>query len=221
MASVRKALSYVFAILLLLTAATVIAQKPFPSHIAMPPINCLDVKLPVTFSWVNYDYPSADVPPIVAEKVKSIVIDFYFENGGDSEEISKAKDGYFNTFRMPFSNLQLFVVILKTPLSYSHCKLFLYDSAKNNVSKNAVDYNTWAMYNIEENSMKRSDLFKELHVESDDMVMLQKKPVNLLVRRLKHNGTDNELEETTYRANGLSLDTVSFKSKILEDPEDK
>ena len=214
MAFIRKIL-FLFSIIIILIGSLSVQAQPLTHRVEMPPINCLNEKLPITFSWVNYDEPSEEIPAVAVERIQRIIIDFYFENGGDSEEVSKAKDSYFTTLRMPLNNLQLFVVILKTPMLYSHCKLFLYDSASNKVSKTAIDYNTWAMYSIEENGIKRSELLKAMHLDSDDLILTQKKQANLLVKRLKHIGTDNELEEITYHPNGLSLDTVSFKSKIL------
>jgi hypothetical protein len=217
--TISRNIKYWFSVFLLLLVVTEVrAQKAVVNRYDFPVINCIDVKLPVTLSWVDFDYPPEVVPPMAEEEIKKIIIDFFLEsNGGDSADMSKAKDGYFGTLRMPFNNLVLFVVVLKTPLSYSHCKLFLYDSVQKAVSKSAIDYNTWAMYSIEDNSMKRADLFKSFHLDSDDIILVEKKQSSmLLLKRLKHNGTYNELEEITYRANGLSLDTVSAKSKILD-----
>ncbi len=211
---VKKALLYVPFILLFFITTIVKAQKPLANKADMPAINIVDTKLPLTFSWVNFDEPGDDAPAVVLGKIQKIITDFYLESdGGDSAEIFKARDCYFNTLRMPYGNLQLFVVILKTPLSYTHCKLFLYDTATNAVSKKVVDYNTWAMYGIDDNSMKRSELFKAMQLNSDDITLVKKKQSNLLIKRLKHNGTFNELEEITYNAKGVELDTVSFKSK--------
>ena len=212
----RKVLSCVLVTVFLFTSIVVKAQKTFAYPDNLPEINCIDAKLPLTFSWINYEDPTEDVPPIVENKVHKIIVDFYLEStGGDSAGIAKAKDCYFNTLRIPFNGHQLFIVILKTPLSYSHCKLFLYDSASNSVSKTTVDYNTWSMYSIDENIMKRSELFKQFHLNSDDILL---KKQSLLLKRLKHNGDSSELEETIYRPNGLSLDTVSSKSEILYAP---
>ncbi len=215
MAFVRKILFPLSAILLLFMATSVHAQGRYRAY--MPEINCIDAKLPLTFSWIDYEEPGKDVPDVVTKKIQNIIIDFCLEsNAGDSEQITKAKDAYFNTLRLPYGNLQLFVVILKTPLQYTHCKLFLYDTAANAVSKNTVDYNTWAMYAIDDNTLQRSILYKSFHLDKDDIGIVNKKQSNLLLRRLKHNNTLNEFEEITYRTNGLSLDTVSVKSKVLE-----
>ena len=217
MALLRKILLDITIILFLFTTTCVKAQKPFARHLDMAAINCLDVNLPITFSLINYDYPPNEIPAKVEEKIREVIVDFYLEsNGGDSSEISKAKDYYFNTLRTRLSKYQLFIVILKTPLFYSHCKLFLYDSVNNAVAKTTIDYNTWAMYSIDDNSLVRSNLFKALNLSNDDMLLVQKKQPSLLLKRIKHIGTHNELEEITYYANGLSLDTVSFKSRILQ-----
>ena len=214
---VKKIFGGITAILFLFTT-NVKAQKPGAHQIDMPAINIVDTKLPITFSWVNFDELGDDAPDIVIRKVQKIISDFYLEsNGGDSTEIFKAKDYYFNTLRVPYNSLELFIVILKTPLSYAHCKLFLYDSVSNTVSKKVVDYNTWSMYSIDDNTMKRSDLFKALHLDSDDIMLAKKNKSNLLLKRIKPNGTFSEIEEITYHANGVSLDTVSFKSKKPED----
>jgi len=203
-------------IVLFFTTSTVHAQKP-AHRIDMPSIGCLNATLPITFSWIEFDYPQQDVPVKVREKIKQVILDDYLEaNGGDSTELFKAKDTYFNTLCAQLDKHQLYIVMLKTPLSYMHCKLFLYDSASNAVSKKTVDYNTWAMYSIEEGTIKRSELYKGLQLDSDDIILTKKKQSLLLLKRIKHNGTSNELEEITYKPNGISLDTVSFKSKILD-----
>lgn len=202
----------VFLLIFITTSAT--AQKQVYSQADLPEINSIAATLPITFSWINFDETAEEIPTAAKKKIQRIIVDFYLESsGGDTENVSKAKDYYFNTLYAPLDKVMLFIVILKTPLSYSHCKLFLYDTATNIVSKTTIDYNTWAMYSIDDNSMKRSDLYKDMQLNSDDIVL--KKRSNLLLRRLKHNGTYNELEEKTYHPNGVSLDSVSFKSTIL------
>ena len=197
------------ALLLLLAPIFAKAQKALTDQLDLE-ISCLDVELPITFSWVNFDEPDKDLPQVAEQKVQKIIIDFYLgANGGDSTDISKAKDYYFNTLRTPLGDKQLYIVILKTPLSYAHCKLFLYDTASDKVSGKTVDYNIWSMYSIDENTMKRSDVYKDMHLNSDDIIF--KKKSNLLLKRVKHNNSSNTLEEITYHPNGLSLDSVSFK----------
>ena len=204
------------AISFLFTSIFVSAQSSHAQPIDFPEITSQNAKLPITFSWVNFDDPSDEMPPVVEKKIKKVIVDFYLEsNGGDSSDVAKAKDYYFNTLCVPLNNMQLYIVILKTPLSYSHCKLFLYDTASNKVSAKTVDYNTWSMYSIDENVMKRSELLKSLQLKSDDIVI---KKTNLLLKRLKHIGQTNELEEFTYRPNGTSLDSVSFKAAVVERP---
>lgn len=179
------------------------------------PITCLDIKVPFTFSWVDYDALPDDVPEVAQEKVKEAAVEFALESsGGDSTEIPKAEDYYFNTLRAPYNGLQLYIVIMKTrTFKYTHCKIFLYDSVHNTVSKRLVDYNTWSMYYIDDNSVRRSELFKSLHVESDDII--PQKGKTLLLKRVKNNGVKNMMEETVYRTNGVSLDTVSCITKPI------
>jgi hypothetical protein len=164
---------------------------------------------------VEYEAEPEDVPDLVKEKIQQAVVEFFLEsNGGDSSEIAKAQDCYFNTLRAPVNGLQLYIVIMKTAtFRYSHCKLFLYDSVHNIASKRIVDYNTWSMYTIDDNAMRRSDLFKSLHVESDDIILNKGKPATMLIKRVKNSGTKNMLEEVTYRTNGVTLDTVSCITK--------
>jgi len=216
MNTAKHIFSIATAILLVLTTTFAGAQNSHVQPIDFPEITAQNAKLPVTFSWINFDDPSDEMPAVVEKKIKKVIIDFYLEsNGGDSSDIAKAKDYYFNTLCVPFNNMQLYIVILKTPLSYSHCKLFLYDTVSNKVSTKTIDYNTWSMYSIDESTMKRSGLFKSMQLNSDDIVI---KKSNLLLRRLKHIGKSNEIEEFTYRAIGVALDSVSFKSSIIEQP---
>ena len=199
---------------LLTTAITTVQAQP--SHqFSLPEISCVATQLPITFSWIDFGQEPKKVPDVVLKKIQSIIVDFYLDTGGDStEQYTKSKDGYFNTLRVPYGDLQLYIVILKTPLSYTHCKLFLYDPASKRVSQNVVDYNIWAMYGIDDNgSMKRSSLYKQLQLNSDDIAV--KKKSNLFLRRIKHNGTTSDLEEITLKVNGLALDTVSYRSKPL------
>jgi len=203
-------------VLLVLVTPFVRAQSSRAQPIDFPEITSQNTKLPLTFSWISFDDPSDEMPAVVEKKIKKVIVDFYLEsNGGDSSDIAKAKDYYFNTLCVPLNNMQLYIVILKTPLSYSHCKLFLYDTSSNKVSAKTIDYNTWSMYSIDETAMKRSELFKSLGLNSDDIVI---KKSNLLLRRLKHIGQTNELEEFTYRPNGTTLDSVSFKATIVDRP---
>ena len=198
---------------LLLSTTTVVTAQKADDHFYMPEINCIDVKLPLTFSWVNYDNPGKEVPPAALKKIQSIITDFYLEsNGGDSSDMSRAKDYYFQTLRTPINAVQLYIVILKTPLQYAHCKLFLYDTATDSVSKTTADYNIWAMYTIDENTMRRSDLYKELKLNSDDITLVHGK--RIILKRLKH-GTYNEWEQTTYQPDGLRLDSIAHTSETL------
>jgi len=193
--------------------------QPLTQRLDMPELASLKVKLPVTFSWINFEEPGEEIPSVALERVKQTIIDFYLgSNGGDSTDISKAKDGYFNTICMPLGNFWLYIVILRTPLSYAHCKMFLYDSVSNKVSKKTIDYNTWSMYNIEDNTMRRSDAYKGMHLNSDDLALAKKKKTDLLVKRLKSTVAASEMEEIVYRPNNLSLDTVSAKVIKNEEP---
>ena len=192
------------------------AQSQQPHKFSLPQsITCIDAELPITFSWIDFGQSPKKAPSVVVKKIQEIIVDFYLETRGDStEEFTKSKDGYYNTLRVPYNDLQLYIVILKAPMSYSRCKLFLYDKARNTVSNSTFDYNIWAMYGIDGNgNMKRSNLYKQAHLNKDDIAL--KKASNLFLRRIKHNGTSSELEEITLEAQGLSLETVSFKSKAL------
>ncbi len=187
-----------------------------PHKFSLPPeITCIDAELPITFSWIDFRQAHKKVPKVVAKKMQDIIVDFYVETRNDStEEFTKSKDGYFNTLRVPYDDLQLFIVILRAPMSYARCKLFLYDKASNTVSEGVFDYNIWAMYGIDANgNMKRSNLYKQAHLNKDDIAV--KKASNLFLRRIKHNGTSSELEEITLASKGMSLETISFKSKSL------
>ena len=202
--------------LLLCAAVFAAAQSKEVKAIDFPEISAQNAKLPITFSWINFDDPSDDMPAVVEKRIKDIIIDFQLQsNGGDSSDLSKAKDHYFNTICAPFNKMQLYIVVLKTQLSYSHCKLFLYDSVTNKVSPKTIDYNTWSMYSIDDATMKRSELFKSLQLNDDDIVA---KRSNLLLRRLKHVGKTDQMEEITYRPNGVALDSVSFKSAVIDRP---
>jgi len=189
------------------------AQTQQPHKFSLPAeITCIDAELPITFSWIDFRQSHKKVPKVVAKKVQDIVVDFYIETRNDStEEFTKSKDVYFNTLRVPYDDLQLFIVILRAPMSYARCKLFLYDKASNTVSGDAFDFNIWAMYGIDDNgNMKRSNLYKQMQLNKDDIAI--KKASNLFLRRIKHNGTSSELEEITLKASGLSFDRISFKS---------
>ncbi len=211
----RALLMPLIALFLLIPGASR-AQTQQPHKFSLPPeITCIDTELPITFSWIDFHQPHKKVPKIVAKKIQDIIIDFYVETRNDStEEFTKSKDAYFNTLRVPYDDLQLFIVILRAPMSYARCKLFLYDKVSNIVSGDAFDYNIWAMYGIDDNgNMKRSSLYKQMQLNKDDIAI--KKASNLFLRRIKHNGTSSELEEITLKASGLSFDRISFKSTTI------
>jgi hypothetical protein len=203
--------------LLFLISGTSKAQTQQPHKFSLPPeINCIDADLPITFSWIDFAQPHKKLPAVVLKKIQEIIVTFYLDTRADStEQFTKSKDVYFNTLRVPYDDLQLFIVILRAPMSYAHCKLFLYDKASKTVPDDIVDYNIWAMYGIDSNgNMKRSSLYKQMQLNKDDIAL--KKSSNLFLRRIKHNGTSSELEEITLRSNGLSLENISFKSKPLD-----
>ncbi len=200
----------------ILVSGNSFAQTQQPHKFSLPPaITCIDAELPITFSWIDFAQPAKKVPAVVVKKIQEIIVDFYLETRADStEEFTKSKDGYYNTLRVPYGDLQLFIVILRAPMSYARCKLFLYDKTTHAISKDVFDYNIWAMYGIDDNgNMKRSNLYKQARLNKDDIAL--KKATNLFLRRIKHNGTSSELEEITLAAKGLYLETISFKSKAL------
>lgn len=213
-----KKIFYLFAFVLLVAPVLIKAQTPLARQLNSQEIDCLDTKLPLTLSKIDYDVPGKDLPDVVTNKIKEIIAGFYIENGIDSGDITTVKNCYFHTLRVPLNAQELFIVVLQTPLSYSHCKLFLYDTLSKAVSKTVVDYNTWAMYAIDDNNMNPSNLVIDLHIKGPDISLTGIKR-DIQLKRLKHDGTFNELEKITYRANGIKLDTVSYDSDILYQKE--
>lgn len=218
MNNISKLVFPAIAAVLLLTTPSLQAQIATHKY-KMPQVNCVSAKLPLTLSEVHFDGKHKEMPAQAVDKVKEILTAFYLEMGGDrNEQWTKIKDSYFATVRVPFYHYHLYIVILLTPPPVlTHCKLFLYDPTSQTVSAHAIDYNTWAMYTIENKRMTPTKLIKKLPMIPPDIAASGSKEYpSIDVIRLYHNGTVNQKEEITYLANGTQLDTFSFHQRHLK-----
>ena len=180
-------------------------------------ITYLPAVFPFKFSAFDYTVKGKEMPAVVADRIKKIVVDFYYESGGkdESEFAKEKKSTFFRTLCFPFNQFQLFVVILQTPVSkYAHCRIFLYDPGDGKLSEQTVDYNIWSQYDIAGNQMNVSDLVVRLRLTGNDLeTMNQVQPI-LRLNRLNHNGTFNALEHILYSVNKHELVRVSFESHV-------
>lgn len=178
-----------------------------------PRMRCIDVTLPVTIGMVDYDVRKKHIPGAARQKVKKILVDFYEWYDGDKNEVSmKLKESYFCTLRIPYGDLELYVVILTTPVvNHCHCRLFLYDPSSKECSSKDIDFNIWASYEIKEGDMRPSYQRVTLRSLYPDIESTGAGGRSIKLRRLWHNGTFNALEESTYRPKGIELDSVDRK----------
>jgi hypothetical protein len=216
---IQKALLLIWMAAFLFRATESNGQTPVLHKFAMPEINCIEAKLPVTLSGIDYGKKLVkNLPQPIFERIKNIVVEFYLDFDGDkSEEFTKIKDSYFATLRIPIGHVQLYIVMLKTPVNnMSCCKLFLYDPSEKVLSKQTVTYNTWAMYDFDRNKVAASNLKNRLPIKAPDITLEDTGKHTLLhLTRLNHNGTFNAIEKITYQLNGITLDSISLKTTVL------
>ena len=216
MKATQKILSRILILVMLLSPVLVQAQYAQTHKLVYPTIKCINAQFPLHFSEIHFDDAAKNMPDVAVEKVKAILSAFYIEMGGDrNEKWTKVKDSYYHTVRVPLYNYQLYIVILKTPApTMVNCKMFLYDPEHKTVSAKVIDYNVWAMYNIDGSRMVRSDLSQKMRPKPADMVAEGSEAYPILhVTRLAHNGTFTETVDVSYLAKEGELDTFSFRHK--------
>ncbi|WP_314509628.1 hypothetical protein [Xanthocytophaga agilis] len=197
-------------------------NSPVQTTLTLPRLCSVETHFPIILSKVNLQSDiSRDLPDVVKTKVTDIVVNYYFDFGGDSSQIYfTPADVYVGTICASIDTLHdLYVLLLNAPAGPLNSKVFLYNRIRNKTSESVIDYNIHALYTRENNKLLISNLKELFRMPSPDIELLNREQDNipkLKFTRLYHNGTTNAIEIASMKVNGVELDTLDFKRSFLE-----
>jgi len=195
-------------------------KKVAPKNELTLDITCIDAKLPLYLSSVDFNN-RAHLSDEVTAKIKKVVCDNYFNDVVRNKVLkySKIKDTYINTIRLHEKNQTIFLIIMKNIFGHNiRSKALFYDDVKKTFADKIIDFNINALYDVESNKLKPTDLKLQLKVNSPEIAVVDFKTGGKIwykFTRLYHNGTANAIETFVINVSQDQIKTLAFKRQFI------
>ncbi len=156
------------------------------------------------------------------DMIEEVIENYYFNEccGDSGETYFKLKDTYIGTVELKDSLYSIYYVILKhKPTGNLNCKVIFYNNLKRVNIDEIIDHNIHAMYNLENERLKSSELKENFKIAGPDIELLDfnNDGINdFKFSRLYHNGTANALETLILDISKEKVDTLKFEQNWID-----
>lgn len=219
-------MKYIAAICLIIILAGCTSKKNNTTTAVRPDFvlssnSLLYAQLPLVLSDFNLKQTGIQSPisKQAIKKIEETVNNYYSENyGKGNNEYFKVRDTYLRTIIMQTPTDMIYLVLLKhLPGEELNYEVLIYNKASNSFS-GPLDFNLFAMYDLDHEKLISSNLKTKFHITSPD-VEFAGFDSGLVAKyrftRLVHNGTYNAIETTVLKVNGTHVDTIEHKLNSL------
>gem|GEM_PF-615627 len=180
-------------------------------------ISVIDAKLPISLNDINFndETNAKHISDGKSAAIENAIEKYYLAEMEGMEDLYSINDFYVNTIALKSgANDVLYWIIFRHLLGKVNSQLLFYDNSKKEYMDYVHDFNIHALYTLEEEVLKPTDLKKRYlpnHSEVEIVDFDKDGLTDIKLTRLFHNGTANAIEEMIIEVSESQCDTLSFK----------